>query len=694
LLATSAAASGAWPEYGGDAGGTYYSDAAEIRAANVTELVPIWTFRSGDLARRPSAAVAESNFEATPILVGDRLVLCTPFNEVIALDPGTGKPVWRYDPGLALDANPGNAYTCRGVAAAEMPAVSAESPCRLRIYTGTNDGRLLALDARDGKPCEDFGTHGQLRIDPGTRLEWPGEFQITSPPVIVGGVVIVGSSITDNVRVAAPRGTVRAFDALSGAARWTWDAIPRAADDPLIAEWGSGWREAGAANVWAPMTVDRRRALVFLPTTSPSPDFYGAMRPGPNGHANSVVALNAATGTLVWAYQIVHHDLWDYDIPAQPTLATLEWHGTLRDVVVQGTKQGLLFLLDRDTGAPLSPVEERPMPGSDVAGEWVSPTQPIPARMPALVPQRLAASDAYGFTPWDRGACRDMIAHARSEGLYTPPSERGTVMFPFEGGGILWGGVAIDGSRGIAYANTTRLADLVQLVRADRYQAVKAAHPNDEFMPMRGAPYGMWRRQLLSPFGAPCNPPPWGVLAAIDLQRGTLLWQATLGTTEEIAPLHLALHTGTPTFGGPLLTAGGLVFIGSTLDRYLRAFDTNTGAELWQGRLPATAQATPMTYLWGGRQIVVIVAGGHRDAEVELGDSVVAFALPRPGEPGPTLRSRTLDRPGGRFAATVALTLAGLVIACVVLRFIRRRRATAMWSCSPSISAAADHSTK
>jgi quinoprotein glucose dehydrogenase len=668
-----AAATGAWPEYAGDAGGTHHSDAAQIDAANVTGLVPIWTFRTGDLARRPPAAIAQSNFEATPILVGDRLVFCTPFNEVIALDPGSGKPIWRYDPQLALDANPGNAYTCRGVAAADMQAVRENLPCRQRIYTGTNDGRLLALDVRDGKPCEDFGTHGQVRIDPGTQLEWPGEFQITSPPVILDGVLIVGSSITDNVRVAAPHGTVRAFDALTGAPRWTWDAIPRSADDPLVAEWGSGWREAGGTNVWAPMTVDRQRGLVFLPTTSPSPDFYGGMRPGPNRYADSVAALNASTGKLAWAFQIVHHDLWDYDVPAQPTLATIEWQGAMHDVVVQGTKQGLLFLLDRDSGVPISPVEERPVPGSDVPGEWVSPTQPIPSRMPSLAPQRLTASDAYGFTPWDRGACRDAIAHARSEGLYTPPSERGTILYPFQGGGINWGGVAVDASRGIVYANASRLADLVQLVSADQYEAAKVAHPDYEFMPMRGAPYGMLRKQLLSPFGAPCNPPPWGVLAAVDLRRGALLWQATLGTTEEIAPLHIALHTGSPTFGGPLLTAGGLVFIGSTLDRYLRAFDATTGAELWQGRLPATAQATPMTYVWRGRQIVLIVAGGHRDAEVALGDSVVAFALPGPGEPGPTLRSRTLDRPGGRFAATVLLTSVGLVIASLMVRFIKRR---------------------
>jgi quinoprotein glucose dehydrogenase len=664
-------AAAGWPHYGGDAGGTRYSPADEITARNVAGLHRAWTYRTGDAARRAAPLMKRIKFETTPILVDDALVLCTPFSEVIALDPATGREKWRFDPGVATDRRPANRYNCRGVAQWRDPAVTdGNVACARRIFAGTVDARVFALDARTGAPCRGFGRDGAVTLDVGP-LRWPGEFQLVSAPVAAGDVVIVGSSINDNGRVDAPSGKVRAFDARTGVPRWSFDPIPRDPSDPAAATWGDGWRQAGAANVWAPMSVDEARGLVFLPTSSASPDFYGGLRPGDNRHADSVVALRVADGTLAWAFQIVKHDVWDYDVPAQPTLARIDVNGAPRDVVVQATKQGFVFVLDRDTGRPVFPVEERPVPQGGAPGEVLSPTQTFPADLPVLVPQRLRPQDAFGVTPWDRGACRDRIAALRSEGLYTPPSLQGTALYPFTGGGVNWGGVAVD-PRGMVFVNTTRLVNVITLVPRDRFDTVRAANPGREVSPQNGAPYGMKREVLLSPLGMPCNPPPWGTLAALDLRTRRIAWKVPLGTSEDLTPLGIALHTGTPNFGGPVATAGGVVFIGAALDRYLRAFDAASGAELWRGRLPAPGMATPMTYVWQGRQYVVVAAGGHGEAGTMTGDAVVAFVLARDGEAGPSWWDRNVDQPGGRLRATlaaVALALGGGIVA-----WVRRRR--------------------
>ncbi|MEP6739331.1 MAG: pyrroloquinoline quinone-dependent dehydrogenase [Caldimonas sp.] len=664
--ASSAHADSGWPAYGGTAEGRRWSDAAQITPANVDGLRRQWLYRTGDLAARPPALMRRIKFETTPILVDDRLVFCTPFNEVIALDPGDGHQLWRYDPRVETDRRPANRYNCRGVAQWRDAAAGPGAACAVRIFGATVDMRLVALDASTGAPCPGFGRNGEVTIDPGA-LDWPGEAQVTSAPVVAGHIVIVGSAIGDNQRADAPSGAVRAFDARTGAPLWQWDPLVRDAAAPAASR-------PGAANVWAPMSVDERRGLVFLPTSSPSPDFYGGARPGDNRHADSVVALHAADGTLAWAFQIVRHDVWDYDVPAQPTLATIEVGGTPRDVVVQATKQGFVFVLDRETGQPVFPVEERPVPQGGARGEALAPTQLFPADLPPLVPSALGASDAFGFTPYDRGACAKTIAALRSEGLYTPPSEQGTIVFPFTGGGANWGGVAID-PRGVVYVNTSRAAHAIQLVPRADFAAFKAAHPNREVSVQSGTPFGMQRTTLLSPFGAPCNPPPWGTLAALDLKTKKIVWQSTLGTGEDIFPLGLAAHTGTPNFGGPMATAGGVVFIGAAMDRYLRAFDAARGTELWRGRLPVPGMATPMTYTWHERQYVVIAAGGHGEVGTETSDAIVAFALPAAGEATRSLWDRTIDQPGGRFAARVAgVALGVILLVAFVLRWRRRRR--------------------
>jgi quinoprotein glucose dehydrogenase len=649
-----------WPEYGGDAGGRRYSDAALVTPANVDQLRQQWLYRTGDAASRPAALMRSVKFETTPILVADKLVLCSSFNEVIALHPATGAEAWRFDPKVATDRRPANRYNCRGVTQWRDPVAPADAFCALRIVSATTDARLIELDARTGRSCADFGKGGQVEIDAGELL-WPGEFQVSSAPVVVGDVVVVGSSIADNARVLAPSGRVRAFDARSGTPRWSWE--------PLVPQSGT---TTGAANVWAPMSVDAQRGLVFLPTSSPSPDFYGGLRPGANEHADSVVALHASDGTLAWAFQIVKHDVWDYDVPAQPTLATLTLAGHPRDIVIQATKQGLVFVLDRDTGAPVFPVEERAVPQGGAPGEMLSPTQTFPSDMPPLVPSTLSAESAYGFTPWDRGACRDRIASLRSEGLYTPPSLQGTIFFPMIGGGVNWGGVAVD-LRGVVFVNTTRAAHVVRLIPRAEYAATKAANPGKQVGPQSGAPFAVVLGQLLSPIGAPCNPPPWGTIAALDLHQRKVLWEVPLGTTEDLAPLGIALATGTPNVGGPVATAGGLVFIGAAADRYLRAFDSTNGVELWRGRLPASAMATPMTYIWHGRQYVVVAAGGHGEVGTETSDAVVAFALPVSGESTRTVWDRTIDQPGGRAALRIGAIISAVALV-TLLRPWRRRR--------------------
>jgi quinoprotein glucose dehydrogenase len=653
-----------WDHWGGDAGGTRFSKLDQITPGNVDRLVRAWDYRTGDLENRPPEAMKRTKFEATPLFVEDSLILCSPFNEVIALDPGTGAQKWRFDPKISNTQRPGNRYNCRGVAHWVDDRAAEGAVCRSRIYMGTNDARLIALDAKTGMPCADFGNNGEIRIDIGKDLLWPGEFQITSAPTVTRGVVVVGSAISDNVRVAAPLGTVRAFDVRTGAARWSFD--------PLLHD----GIDAGHANVWAPMSADEARGLLFLPTTSPSPDFWGGKRPGDNKNANSVVALKSETGELAWSFQTVHHDVWDYDLPAQPTLARIDTGDGMRDVVIQPTKQGFVFVLDRDTGKPVWPVEERPVPQGGAEGETLSPTQPFPTHVPALMPQQFTPDDIFGLPVIGSRSCQEKLGGLRNDGLYTPPSTQGTLIFPMTGGGVNWGSAAFDPVHQILYANTSYAIHIVKLMPSSEVEGYNPP-PGHDFGRQRGAPFAMTRVVALSSLGLLCNKPPWGAMVAVDLKAGKILWRSSVGTTEDKAPLGLAFHLGTPLVNGVAITAGGLVFTGA-MDAYLRAFDAKSGEELWQGRLPVPGIANPMTYLWKGEQYVAIAAGGHSEAGTSIGDSVVAFRLARSGE-SPSLWSRTIDRPGGRFASgTLAAVVALALIVIALWRWRRRRRAASI----------------
>jgi quinoprotein glucose dehydrogenase len=616
-----------WPHYAGDAGGRHFSPLADITPDNVTRLRKAWTYRTGDL---PGPEVAgEIASEVTPLLVDETLYLCTPFNRVIALDPETGAERWSYDPEVDTGVRYANQMVCRGVAAWRDPDAPATQPCARRIFTATNDARLIALDRATGRPCEGFGDRGQVRLSTAVgALVWPGEYQVTSPPVVGHDLVVVGSAVSDNLRTDAPSGVVRAFDAGTGALRWAWDlrppgflATPENTSDEGYA--------LGTPNVWAPMSVDLERDLLFVPTGNPAPDYYRdeASNRALDHYGSSVVALRLSSGEVVWSFQTVHHDVWDLDVPAQPTLFELRRGDERIPALVQGTKMGLLFVLHRETGEPLFPVEERPVPQAGVPGQILSATQPYPVRPPQLVPSRLAPEQAFGLTPWDRGRCRDRLAASRSEGTYTPPSLQGSVLFPGNSGGINWGGVAVDEEHQRLVTNVTTLPWSIRLIPRDDPEVRELAGEVGE---MKGTPYVLHREVLLSPLGLPCNPPPWGEVLAVDLGSGEVRWRTPLGTVRDLAPFPLPpIRLGVPTLGGSLLTGGGLVFIGATLDHYLRAFDAETGTELWRARLPASGNASPMSYRVrdGGRQYVVIAATGYGRSGGKVSDAIVAFAL-------------------------------------------------------------------
>jgi quinoprotein glucose dehydrogenase len=599
-----------WQNYGGDPGGGRYSPLAQINRENVAQIRLAWTYRTGAL--QPETALnKKAAFEATPILVEGKLVLSTPYNAVIALDPKTGAKLWEHDPRIDRSRSYSE-VTSRGVSAWRDPAASAGEPCRLRIFEGTLDARLLALDGETGALCPSFGSNGEIDLTRGVDLRDLGQYQVTSAPAIASDLVIVGSSIGDNRAVDVERGIVRAFDARSGVQRWSWDPIPWA---------NQTTPRTGAANAWSTLSVDAARGLVFIPTGSASPDHWGGARKGDNRWANSVVALRASTGALVWGFQVVHHDLWDYDVAAQPILFT--WKDGTPAVAV-ATKMGRIFILDRATGAPLVPIDERPVPPSDVPGENASPTQPSSGI--SLVPERLGPDDAWGATPEEREWCRDKIAASRSEGIFTPPTVRGTIIFPGLVGGINWGSMAYDPARHVLFANTNRVPFWLRLIPRDKLAnaaaAARTAGVRSEFAAQAGTPYGMERAPLLAPTGRPCNAPPWGTVVAVDLFSGNKRWDVPLGS---LAP---GVATGTPNLGGPIATAGGLVFTASAMDNHFRAFDADTGRELWAFALPAGGQATPMTYDVDGRQYLVIAVGGHGKLGTTLGDYVLAFALP------------------------------------------------------------------
>jgi quinoprotein glucose dehydrogenase len=612
VLASASVHAQVWPAYGGALGGGQYSGATQITPQNVHKLKPAWTYNTGDFSDGKDGT-RKTTFEANPIYRDGKLFICTPYNRVVALEPETGKRVWEYEPTPKLDRNYNQQHSliCRGVSYWES---GLEGRCEKRIIAPVLDGRLIAVDANDGKLCDDFGNKGTITLNTDATKNKKGEVNVTSPAVIFEDLAIIGMAIGDNQAIDMVDGTVQAFDVRTGQLRWAWDPIPQA----LRAD-------AGAANAWAPLSLDPKTATIFVPTGSPSPDYWGGFRAPNLENANAVVALDARSGQKKWAQQIVRHDLFDMDAPAQPALANKSVNGRMRDAVVQVTKMGTIFVLDRETGDFLFETVNRPVPQTDVLGEYTAATQPMPVLPKPVAKQGFTEDDAWGITPIDQALCKSQMAGMRADGLYTPPSVQGSVQMPFYGGGSNWGGMAFDPVRRLIITNVMNLAQWVRLVPTDGPDNDKEG----ELGQQKGAPYMMRRGVLLSPFGVPCNAPPWGEISAVNIDTGELVWRVPLGRV----PLPLGLETpkewGSPNIGGPIATSTGLVFIAATTDAKIRAFNAWTGEEVWSHDIPFDGAATPMTFVSekNGKQYLVIAAGGSALLRPVLGDAIVAFAL-------------------------------------------------------------------
>jgi len=618
---------GDWLAYGRDAGGERFSPLDQIRRENVASLQAAWTFRTGDAYQPPNGR--PTAFEATPLHVDGTLYLSTPVGRVFALDPVTGRQRWVFDARVPRDRGYGD-FASRGV------STWARGGER-RIFVATIDARLIALDAGTGQPIRGFGDAGTIDLRRGLRIAPAGfaDYEVTSPPVVVTDTVVVGSAVQDGATTSEPSGEVRAYDALTGRLKWRWDPIPQQQSAAGADTWKNGSAaRTGAANAWSVLVGDPALNLVFVPTSSPSPDYFGGERLGDNLFANSVVALRADTGERVWSFQTVHHDLWDYDVASPPIL--FDWRDDGRTIAAIGiaSKTGHLFVLDRETGRPLIPVTERPVPKSDVPGEQASPTQPFPAAPPSLARTRLTADESWGLTDEDRWWCQETVSKLRSDGFFTPPSLQGTLVIPGNVGGMAWSGMAHDRVNGLLVMPVNNIAAEVRLIpRGSLEQERKAGRLAGDFEvgAQRGTPYAMARRLLLGPKTTlPCTPPPWGTLTAVKAATGEIAWQVPLGQFPGTEKIPDAARWGSIALGGPIVTAGGLVFTAGTLEAAIYAFDVQTGRQLWKGTLPTSARATPMTYLGSdGRQYVVVSAGGHGvQIGPPLGDYVVAFALP------------------------------------------------------------------
>ncbi|MFT7654453.1 MAG: quinoprotein glucose dehydrogenase [Candidatus Azotimanducaceae bacterium] len=612
-----------WPAYGATPGGTHFSPATQITPENVAWLEQAWVHNSGDFrdaGPTPDGGyMGSSAFQVTPILVDEALYYCTPFNRVFALNARTGKEIWSYDPQVDINNN-WVLPNCRGVSSWKAPdwQEGDSRECVHRIVTGTVDARLIALDAATGEPCTDFGENGAVDITPEISRHDPLEYGITSPPAILNDLIITGSMVLDNVRTDIPSGVVRAYDIRTGEQRWAWNPVPpgmEQRDD-------DGSFRSGTTNVWSIISVDPERDLVFIPTGNTSPDYYGGHRDGLDYYSSSVVALHAATGEVAWHYQMVHHDIWDYDTPAQPTLIDLEVDGEMVPVVVQVTKMGLTFVLHRDTGKPVYPVEERPVPQNPAEGEYLSPTQPFPTHFPNLV-SPISADDAWGMMIWDEMMCANKLEALRNEGIYTPPTVEGSLFYPGNGGGNNWGSPAINPGSQTMFVITLRTPNFLKLT--PREECEQNGRPNQQ-----GTPYCSETSFLMSPLGVPCVKPPWATLDAVDLVAGEILWSVPYGTTRDLAPFPFWWIEGIPAIGGVMTTSTGVVFGAGVMEHAFRAYSAQTGETLWEARLPTAANSTPMTYQLeeGGKQYVVVAAGGHMSGFNAAGDHLIAFTLP------------------------------------------------------------------
>ncbi|SFS19319.1 quinoprotein glucose dehydrogenase [Dyella sp. OK004] len=650
---------GDWPAYGRSGYGNRFAPAAQITPANVAKLQVAWTFHTGDL-KGPDDPSEIAN-EVTPLKANGKLYICTPHNIVIALDPDSGKELWRFDPKINRDAKNYQHMICRGVAyydsgayamkaaadgsaANSLPeppkptpkgAVAAESihfdSCPRRIFAPTADATIVAINADNGEPCTDFGNHGAIGLYQGMSMTQRGFLNPTSPPVVTRHVLIVSAGVTDNDSTDEPSGVIRGYDITTGRLLWNWDAAAPSETAPL--QPGQTYKR-NSPNSWSVSSVDEKLGLVYIPMGNQTPDMWGGDRYPEGERFNSaIVALDIATGKLRWVYQTVHHDLWDMDIGGQPSLVDIDTSNGKTPALVASTKRGDIYVLDRRDGKLLVPAPEKPVPQGAAEGDHTSPTQPFSEL--SFKPERvLRESDMWGTNPFDQLMCRIKFKRLRYDGIFTPPSEQGSLVYPGNYGVFDWGGVAVDPARQLIIGNPNYMAFVSKLYTRSQEEAkmAKKGGTGSEhgLQPMTGTPFAVELTPLLSPLGIPCQAPPWGYVAAVDLKMMRKVWMHKNGTVVDNAPLPIPLPLGVPSLGGLITTGGGVAFMGASLDDYLRAYDVRTGKKLWESRLPAGGQATPMSYVSDktGRQYVVIMAGGHGSLGTRMGDALVAYALP------------------------------------------------------------------
>jgi quinoprotein glucose dehydrogenase len=642
---TSAAPSmpdGDWQSYGRTAFGDRYSPLAQITPDNASKLVPAWTYRTGDIPGPNDPG--ETTAENTPLKVNGMLYVCTPHSQVIALDPDTGKELWRFDPKISTQkaANfKGWAHmTCRGVAYhddaayASAPAPAPSSPaqppatsasCPRRLFLPTADTRLIALNADTGKVCEDFGDKGSIDLGANIGTFQPGGYYSTSPPAVTQNLVVIGGHVSDNVSTDEPSGVIRAFDVHTGRLVWNWDSGNPDDTTPIAA--GKSYTR-NSPNMWSMFAVDEKLGMLYLPMGNQTPDQWGGNRaPNSEKFSAGLTALDINTGHVRWTYQFTHHDLWDMDVGGQPSLIDIKTASGMKQAVMASTKQGSIYVLDRTNGQPVVPINEIPVPQGAVAGDHTSPTQPKSDLN--FMPPPLKEADMWGVTPFDQMLCRIDFKSMRYDGPFTPPSLQGSIVYPGNFGVFDWGGISVDPVRQIAFVNPDYMAFKSRLVPAADIGNPAHVSETEGVQVNKGAPYGVILEALLSPLGLPCQAPAWGYVAAVDLTNHTTIWKHKNGTVRDSSPIPIPLPMGVPSLGGTFITKGGVAFLSATLDQYLRAYDVRNGKQLWEARLPAGAQTTPMTYTGkDGKQYVLVMAGGHGSLKTKQGDYLLAFKLP------------------------------------------------------------------
>jgi quinoprotein glucose dehydrogenase len=614
---------GEWHQYGRTPFGQRYSPLDQVNVENVSTLKVAWQYQTGDV-KLPDD-VGETTYQVTPLKVGDTLYMCTPHNWAIALDAATGKEKWKYDSNSGM--NPDRQHqTCRGVTYYADPAAPAGTACATRVYLPTSDARLIALDAATGDVCTGFAQNGVLQLEQGMPYNPAGYYYSTSPPVITDGKIIIGGAVNDNYSTQSQSGVIRAFDVNSGALVWNWDSGNPDVTTPLPE--GQVYT-VNSPNSWSVFSYDEALRLVYIPLGNRVPDQLGMGRSeAVEKYSSSIVALDIGTGAVRWVRQTVHHDLWDMDVPAQPALIDITREGTTIPALVGPTKQGDIYVLDRRTGEPIIEVKEVPAPTGAIPEDFTAPTQPVSGL--TFMPEPLTEKNMWGISMFDQLKCRIDFLSLKYEGRYTPPSLEGTLVYPGNFGTFNWGSVAVDPERQVMFGMPTYLAFTSRLVPRDQIPPKGEGEKGSEQGLNRneGAPYGVYMGPFLGPLGIPCQAPPWGYVAGANLATGEIAYKHKNGTVYDMTPLPLPFKVGVPGIGGPMITKGGVAFLGAAVDNFLRAYDVTKGRQLWEARLPAGGQATPMTYAVGQKQYVLMVAGGHGSVGTKPGDYVIAYTLP------------------------------------------------------------------